>query len=69
MTGTDHIPSPQSTPAAPAALVDPAVVDEDNLDKLPLMHTTVIIAIVMLLKAYLKSLYSLSEEYVPHTEI
>lgn len=48
---------PQTVPLAP-------VPDDDNLDKLPLMRTSVIVAIVMLLKAHLKSLYSLSEEYV-----
>jgi len=41
-----------------------AAVDEDGIDKLPLMRTSVIIAMVMLLKAHLKSLYSLSEMYV-----
>lgn len=50
----------------PLQYVPPApVADEDTLDKLPLMRTSVIIAMVMLLKAHLKSLYSLSEEYVP----
>lgn len=34
-------------------------------DQVSLMRTSVIIAMVMLLKAHLKSLYSLSEEYVP----
>ncbi|KXN83113.1 Protein rad9 [Leucoagaricus sp. SymC.cos] len=48
-------PVPRDTPPAPAT-------DEVSLDKLPLMRTSVIIAIVMLLKAHLKSLYSLSEE-------
>lgn len=52
------LPSSQSIPAVPAS-------DEINLDKLPLMRTSVIIAMVMLLKVHLKSLYSLSEEYVP----
>jgi len=41
-----------------------AAVDEDGIDKLPLMRTSVIIAMVMLLKTHLKSLYSLSEMYV-----
>lgn len=35
-------------------------------DKIPLMRTSVIIGMVMLLKAHLKNLYGLSEEYVSH---
>lgn len=35
-------------------------------DKVQLMRTSVIIAMVMLLKAHLKTLYSLSEEWVDH---
>ncbi len=63
LTTVDRAPSPQSVPAASMTA------DEDNLDKLPLVRTSVIIAIVMLLKAHLKSLYSLSEEYVTYVEI
>ena len=36
----------------------------NRYDMPALMRTSVIIAIVMLLKAHLKSLYSVSEEYV-----
>ena len=35
-----------------------------TLEKLPLLRTSVLIALIMLLKAYLKNLYGLSEEYV-----
>jgi cohesin loading factor subunit SCC2 len=34
------------------------------LEKLPLLRTSVLVALIMLLKAYLKNLYGLSEEYV-----
>lgn len=37
---------------------------EQSATQLPLMRSSVIIGIVILLKAYLKALYSLSEEYV-----
>lgn len=55
--GMDVVTSTTSQ-VTPAVL---AAVDEDSLDRLPLMRTSVIIAMVMLLKAHLKSLYSLSE--------
>jgi cohesin loading factor subunit SCC2 len=35
-----------------------------TLEKLPLLRTSVLIALIMLLKAHLKNLYGLSEEYV-----
>jgi hypothetical protein len=53
----DPPPKPQTVATVP-------IPDGDNLDKLPLMRTSVIIAMVMLLKAHLKSIYSISEEYV-----
>lgn len=37
---------------------------ETKHDHIALMRTSVIIAVVMLLKTHLKALYSLSEEYV-----
>jgi cohesin loading factor subunit SCC2 len=51
-------------PSEPQTASTVPIPDGDNLDKLPLMRTSVIIAMVMLLKAHLKSLYSISEEYV-----
>jgi len=39
-------------------------VSHQEYNIIALMRTSVIIAIVMLLKAHLKALYSLSEEYV-----
>ena len=41
---------------------------EQSATQLPLMRSSVIIGIVILLKAYLKALYSLSEEYVLSVE-
>ncbi|KZT19995.1 ARM repeat-containing protein [Neolentinus lepideus HHB14362 ss-1] len=49
---------PAQTSVAPAPSSAPIMSD----DKLPVLRTSVIIAIIMLLKAHLKSLYSLSEE-------
>jgi len=37
-----------------------------TLEKLPLLRTSVLIALIMLLKAYLKNLYGLTEECVPY---
>ena len=37
-----------------------------TLERLPLLRTSVLIALIMLLKAYLKNLYGLTEEYVPY---
>lgn len=51
-------------PSEPQTISMVPIPVEDSLDKLPLMRTSVIIAMVMLLKAHLKSLYSISEEYV-----
>jgi len=53
-----NVVTPTTSQVTPVVL---AAVDEDSLDRLPLMRTSVIIAMVMLLKAHLKSLYSLSE--------
>jgi cohesin loading factor subunit SCC2 len=62
-----HEPARTSEPGD-VMTVDPpasAAVQPDDLEKsLSLMRTTVVIAMVMLLKAYLKNLYSVSEEYV-----
>ncbi|KAK7469438.1 Sister chromatid cohesion protein 2 [Stygiomarasmius scandens] len=55
------IAPPQSTPApAPAAISSSLNSGDDN--KIPLSRTSVTIAIVMLLKAHLKTLYGLSED-------
>lgn len=39
-----------------------ATASEDQISKIPLMRTTVVIGMVMLLKAHLKSVYGLPEE-------
>ncbi|KAF6755969.1 protein rad9 [Ephemerocybe angulata] len=59
-------PPPSATPsleniAAAAAASEPTPMDVDT-KPIPLMRTSVIIAMVMLLKAHLKTLYSLSED-------
>lgn len=53
----------RSAEAAPEPTMD-VDVQADAPDRRPLMRASVIIGMVMLLKAHLKSLYSLSEEYV-----
>ncbi|KAJ3560203.1 hypothetical protein NP233_g10992 [Leucocoprinus birnbaumii] len=65
---TQSAPPPQLAPPVPPPPPVP-VADEDTLEKLPLMRTSVIIAIVMLLKAHLKSLYSLSEMKISKVDL
>ena len=40
-----------------------AVLTAPTLEKFPLLRTSVLIALIMLLKAHLKNLYGLTEEY------
>lgn len=48
-------------------ILDFLAIPTSNLqEKIPLMRSSVIIAMVMLLKLHLKTQYSLSEEYVFH---
>jgi cohesin loading factor subunit SCC2 len=53
--------SPQSDAAIAGSAATPPW---QTLEKLPLLRTSVLIALIMLLKAHLKHLYGLSEEYV-----
>ncbi|KAH9480188.1 Protein rad9 [Psilocybe cubensis] len=55
---------PPPTPDATSTEIPPPTVQADakEYDRVPLMRTSVIIAIAMLLKAHLKALYSLSED-------
>ena len=60
-----HLLAQLRSPTKPSLQVNAEQIDPPRtLDesKIPLMRTSVIIAMVMLLKAYLKALYSLSEE-------
>ncbi|KAI9443068.1 hypothetical protein H4582DRAFT_1808792 [Lactarius indigo] len=50
------------TPPAPPMIATAATPPWQTLEKLPLLRTSVLIALIMLLKAYLKNLYGLSEE-------
>ncbi|KAG5653655.1 hypothetical protein H0H81_011615 [Sphagnurus paluster] len=60
---SQQVPAPTSEKAMEGVMETAAQPLPDLREKIPLMRNSTIIAMVMLLKAHLKTLYSLSEEY------